>query len=524
MKQSRHLMFFLSAVLTIAASAAPPVPPDTYLSDSAAARFLDQSTWGTTPQSIQTLKEMGLKQWFDWQFSSWDSDLPDQVLLNAAGNANTNLIPVQTAFLDNAITNQDQLRQRVAFALSQLWVVSQDTVTPAYAIPPYWRIFRENAFGNYRDVIRAVTVSPAMGRYLNMANNNKANAAKGTSANENYAREMLQLFTLGLVQLNPNGSAVVDKNGVPVPTYSETTVTNLAKALTGWTYPTAPGATPKNNNGVYYFGEMFPVAVNHDATAKTIFGNVSIPAGQTADNDLNSVIDTLMAQPTMAPFISRQLIEHLVTSNPSPDYIQRVSEVFSDNGEGRSGDLRAVITAILLDPEARAGDDQPLDVTRNFGHLREPILFISSLLRGLNATVTDVNTLYSRTSALGQDIFRAPSVFSYFSPNFRTEGLVGPEFQIYSTQTSAKRNDYVYTAVFGTLDKGTAVDLSPFVEANSTPEHLLDLISGVFLHGAISPDLYAAARGAAVANKASLDQVKAALYVVLTSTEYQVIH
>jgi len=198
--------------------------------------------------------------------------------------------------------------------------------------------------------------------------------------------------------------------------------------------------------------------------------------------------------------------------------------VFADNGEGRSGDLRAVIIAILLDPEARAGDDQPLDVTHNFGHLREPILFMTSMLRGLNATVSDASTLYSRTSALGQDIFRAPSVFSYFSPNFRTEGLLGPEFQIYSTQTSAKRNDTVYAAVYGTLDKGTAINLAPFVDANSTPEHLLGVISDVFLHGAISSDLYKASHTAAVANKASLDQVKAALYVVLTSTEYQVMH
>ena len=180
------------------------------------------------------------------QFSAPLSDLPDQPILASDGKSNNNLGPVQAAFFQNAVTGQDQLRQRVAFILSQIWVVSQVSVHPAYAFPPYWRIFRDNAFGNYRDIIKAVTLSPAMGTYLNMANNNKANAAKGTAANENYARELMQLFTLGLTELNPDGSPVLDANQNPVPTYDQSVVTNMAKVLTGWTYPTAPNATAKN--------------------------------------------------------------------------------------------------------------------------------------------------------------------------------------------------------------------------------------------------------------------------------------
>ena len=173
-------------------------------------------------------------------------------VLDSAGKSNNNLAPVQAAFFQNAVTGQDQLRQRVAFALSQIWVVSATSgVSQAYAYPPYWRIFRDNAFGNYRDLIKAVTLSPAMGRYLNMANNNKGNPALNTSANENYARELMQLFTLGLTQLNPDGSPVLDQNKNPVPTYDQTVVTNMAKVLTGWTYPTAPGATAKANNPAY---------------------------------------------------------------------------------------------------------------------------------------------------------------------------------------------------------------------------------------------------------------------------------
>src|SRR5579885_1512187 len=296
------------------------VEPD-LISDRAAARFLDQATWGPTENSIRQLQRMGIKRWLDWQFSLNTSDIPDQSILAANGNTNTNLVPVQAAFVQNAITGEDQLRQRIAFALYEIWVVSQIGTPPAYAYPPYWRLFRDNAFGNYRDIIKAVTLSPAMGNYLNMANNNKANPARGTSANENYARELMQLFTIGLVQLNADGTPVLDQNQNPVPTYDQSVVTNLAKALTGWTYPTAPGARPASNNPAYYFGQMFAVQANHDTTAKKIFNGITIPAGQTAEQDLDSVLNALMGHPTMAPFISQQLIQHLVTSNPSPDYI-----------------------------------------------------------------------------------------------------------------------------------------------------------------------------------------------------------
>src|ERR1700678_2607386 len=223
---------------------------------SAAARFLDQATWGATPASIAQLRQLGIDNWLNAQFALNTSNIPDQPLLTSAGKNNDDIHPVQAAFFQNTVTGQDQLRQRVAFALSQIWVVSASGLPLAYAYPPYWRIFRDNAFGNYRDLIKAVTLSPAMGRYLNMANNNKANASKGTAANENYARESMQLFTLGLTQLNLDGSPVLDSSGNPVPTYDQTVVTNMAKAFTGWTYPTAPGATAKTNNPAYYMGQM----------------------------------------------------------------------------------------------------------------------------------------------------------------------------------------------------------------------------------------------------------------------------
>ncbi len=490
------------------------------MTERAAARFLDQATWGPTADSIAQVAQMGIDKWLDAQFAATPSDLPDQPLLSVTGTTNTNLTPVIGVFYLNAVSGSDQLRQRVAFILSQIWVVSQVSVQPAYAFPPYWRIFRDNAFGSYADIIKAVTLSPAMGTYLNMANNNKANPTTGTAANENYARELMQLFTLGLTELNPDGTPKVDSTNTPIPTYNQSVVTNLAKALTGWTYPLTPGATAKNNNPAYYFGQMYAVEAEHDTTSKAIFNNLTIPAGQTAEQDLNTLIVDLMQQPTMAPFVSTQLIQHMVTSNPSPAYVQRVSQVFSSTG----GDMKSVITAILTDPEARAGDDAAAPVNQNFGHLREPIVFMTDLVRGLNGTVTAANSLNNYSSELSENLFNPPTVFSYFSPlNQVPGGLLGPEFQIYSTQTASYRANVVSTALYGSLDTTTALNLTPFVDLAKNVDEMVQYIGRVFVHNNMSSNLRQQAIDAANAQSTATAKAQAALYVVLTSSEYQVI-
>ena len=286
------------------------------------------------------------------------------------------------------------------------------------------------------------------------------------------------------------------------------------------TYPTAPGATAKTNNPAYYFGKMFAVETEHDTTAKAIFNNLTIPAGQTAEQDLDALIDDLMEQPTMAPFVSQQLIEHLVTSNPSPAYIERVSRVFSSTG----GDLKSVIAAILTDSEARAGDAANAPVNASFGHLRESILLLSNMARGLNATVGATNSLNKYANELGENLFNAPSVFSYFSPQYRIAGgLLGPEFQIDSTQTASDRADIVNTALYGALDSTTKLDLSPFVAKANDVSSLLDYIGYVFLHSTMSSALTQAAGSAAMAQSTAAAKAQAALYVVLTSSEYQVV-
>ncbi len=262
------------------------------LSDRAAARLLDQAAWGPTPADIQQVQQLGISGWLNQQFRTPPSYLPSQPILNSNGQSNTDFTPLQSAFFQNAVTGPDQLRQRVAFALSEIWVVSGVTVRPAYAWPPYYNLLLDNAFANYRDLMKAVSLSPAMGTYLNMANNNKGNPIKGTAANENYARELMQLFTVGLSQLNPDGAPILDANGNPVPNYTQAVVTDTARALTGWTYPAAPGAASKANNPAYYIGQMIPVETNHDMTSKVIIGGTNHPPNQTAEQRISTRYST----------------------------------------------------------------------------------------------------------------------------------------------------------------------------------------------------------------------------------------
>jgi len=223
--------------------------------------------------------------------------------------------------------------------------------------------------------------------------------------------------------------------------------------------------------------------------------------------------------------VSQQLIQHLVTSNPSPQYIARVSSVFQNDGQGVTGNLQAVITAILSDPDARAGDDPTAVVNLTFGHQREPILFLPNILRGLNATLSSNSAVYYDTSELSESLFEALSVFSYFSPQYRIQGgLLGPEFQIYTTQTAANRAGIVYAILYGQIDKGTTVNLTPFVQQAGNTSSLLSYIGSIFLHGSMSPALTQAATDAANAATTPLAKTQAALYVVLTSAEYQIIH
>ncbi len=285
-------------------------------------------------------------------------------------------------------------------------------------MPPYWNALAKDSFGNWRTLMEDMTLSPAMGLYLNMIQSNKP--AAGQIANENFGREMLQLFSTGLVLLNQDGTPQLDGSGNPMPVYTEAQVEAFARAYTGWTYAGAGGAAPAKfpNYTANYDSPMAPVEANHDTTTKTLLNGTVLSAGGSARADLKGALDNIFEHPNLPPFVSKQLIQHLVTSTPTPAYVARVAAVFTDNGKGVRGDMQAVLRAILTDSEARAGDT---NAVFDGGHLREPMLYLTSVLRGLGyaSTNADATNLYAYaalsgyTAPLGEQPFRSPSVFNF---------------------------------------------------------------------------------------------------------------
>src|SRR5205085_9623127 len=280
----------------------------------------------------------------------------------------------------------DQLRQRVAFALSETLVVSINSAglgNAPFALPAYDGVLVRDAFGNYRQLLEDITLNPAMGAYLNMLQNDKANPARGTSPNENYARELMQLFSIGLYNLNLDGSLTLSSSGFPIATYGQNEILGTAAVLTGWTYAQPGAANPVFFPGAQDWRDpMINIASHHQTDAKTILNGVFIPANQSAAQDLKMMLDTIFNHPNVGPFICRQLIQRLVTSNPSPGYVYRVASVFNDNGQGVRGDLKAVVRAILMDYDARVG----FAAAQGAGHEREPVIRLTNLLRAFNAT------------------------------------------------------------------------------------------------------------------------------------------
>jgi uncharacterized protein (DUF1800 family) len=503
----------------------PPV-----ISYSAAARFLDQAAWGGDAATIADVQSVGFINYLAEQFNAPISPYPDPATTGFT------LSQVQARFFSNAVQGVDQLRQRVAFALLNEFVVSAvEENTPAQLVP-YLQILQKDAFGNFRQLMEDVTLSPTMGEYLDMRNNDKADPTTGTAANENYARELMQLFTIGLYQLNQDGTMQLDSSGNPIPTYDQSTIQNFAKVYTGWTYPTKPGATLQKHNPAYYIGPMVPFEANHDTTSKTLLNGLVDPAGLTAAQDLKFALDDIFAHQNVAPFVSKQLIQHLVTSNPSPAYVARVSAVFNNDGSGVKGNLAAVVMAILLDPEAREGDDNPSLTPPAGGKLREPVFFLASMLRGLGAAVNDTNTLAGFATNLGQQLLYPPSVFNYFPPGYQipptiTGGatLLGPEFLLESPSNGVTRYNTVSSLIYGTQNAGTVIDLTPFANLGNTPASLMSAVSNAFFYGQMPAAMQTAIESATTAitgttAAAAKARAQAALYLGLSSAYYNVEH
>jgi uncharacterized protein (DUF1800 family) len=496
------------------------------ISPNVADRFLEQTTFGPTPALVAQVQQSGLQAFLTNQFAMAATPYADPAMTE------TSLGPLQQRFFVQTLTAQDQLRQRVAFALSQIFVIAGDKITDPTAFTNYLRLFENDAFTNYRQIMKDVTLSPAMGHYLDMVNNDKP--ATGQHANENYARELMQLFTIGTALLNEDGSLQLDSSNNPIPTYTQAQVQEFALAYTGWTYPTMPGATQQKHNPAYWTGAMVAMDSNHDTTSKQLlqYTNAAsgglLPGGQSAAQDLDGAIHNIFNHPNLPPFISRELIQHLVTSNPSPAYIQRVSEVFKNNGASVRGDMKAIITAILLDPEARRGDDSTT-ANAGDGHLQEPILYITGLLRAFGAASDGAN-LSGQGGGMGQNALFPGSVFNFFSPNFVIPGtsLYGPEFQILTTATTLNRANFVNTFVFGSLGSTTTVNFDSYASQASNPGALLDSLNTLMLHGTMTADmktsLLTAMQAVPAGTNQALQQAQTAIYLIGTSSQYQVQH
>ncbi|MBX3245173.1 MAG: DUF1800 domain-containing protein [Acidobacteria bacterium] len=524
-------------------------------------RFLEQATFGATPALDQRLRRIGLRTYLAEQFSapypSPNNPYPD-IELKSTDSSNVTIgcgmyplgperdncwryyytmYPVQNWFMKEALYGDAQLRHKVAWALSQIWVISGagGSTQQASWMIAYHKLLSQHAFGNYRDLMRDVTLNPGMGNYLDMARSRRQ------SPNENYAREILQLFTVGLFMLNQDGTLVLDSNGDPIPTYSQEDVENFTKVFTGWSFcnQTCPSSAPGIVN---YKDPMILTQGNHDVTAKTLLDypnavNRNIEPNLDGSVELEKALDNIFYHPNVAPFVSKLLIQHLVTSDPTPAYVGRVSSVFNNNGSGVRGDLKSVIRAILLDPEAR-GD---VKTDPFYGKLREPVQFMTNILKAFNVGSADLlqqsdGVLTNLTNPMGQNPFNSPTVFNYYSPDYVVPGtaLLGPEFGLMTTGSSVARANAVNTMVYSRLTVsvptrplGTSInlaDMDALATADPTGNLLLDELDHRLLHKTMSPQMRALILPAFTAVSASNPRARAqaAIYLVATSSQFQV--
>lgn len=512
---------------------------------SEAGRLLEQTTWGPTESLLDHVQQIGTSAWIEEQLATAPTGYPvypyypttaPPDCINVPGDPNQqcsrdnySLFQVQLRFFQNAMTGQDQLRQRVAFALSQIFVVSGNEVAMAYAGGDWNQMLVDNAFGNYRDLMYQVTLNPVMGRYLDMVNNDKPSANGTIQPNENYARELLQLFSIGTIKLNADGTPML-VNGATAPTYSQDEIEGFAHVFTGWTYPTLPGGTLIRHNPTNYRGPMEAYPGNHDIAQKILLNGTVLPARDDPNADLNAALDNIFQHPNIAPFVCQRLIQHLVSSNPSPAYVGRVAAAFLDNGSGVRGDLAAVVRAILSDPEAR---DASL-LTPASGKLKEPVLLMLNIIRALNGQ-SDGVYLRSQATSMNQNVFYAPSVFNYYPPDYQLAGtsLLAPEFAILNSSTALTRSNFVNTVVYTTLvapdpsvlnATGTSLNFANLQALAGDTAAMVEKLNEVMMHGSMSQAMKDAIVTAVNAQSATdtLARARCAAYLVATSAQYQV--
>ncbi len=532
---------------------APPAPPAVSLTNvtaTDAARFLTQATFGPRKAEIDSLTGGSISAWFDAQLTipaslhrpaelaEWNAQKADAA---AAGrdpaDVQNALAFRRRAWHQVVLAAPDQLRQRVAFALSQILVISDDPFGNGQTegIANYYDILVNGAFGNFRTLLENVTLNPIMGSYLSSLRNAKADPVAGTFPDENYAREVMQLFSIGLVQLQPDGTLKLDAQGLPIPTYTNTTITEVAKVFTGWGYFNLTAGATNNLNQFRgaradYINPMMLYAVAHENAAKDIRPvlGAAIPANLGGTEDLKRMLDALFNHANCAPFISRQLIQRLVTDNPSPAYVYRVAQKFENNGSGVRGDLAAVVRAILTDYEARstAVYDDP-----GYGKLKEPLLRFTALVRGFNAASASGRNSIEVYGALNQGALESPTVFNFFEPGYvypgplAAAGLVAPEFQITNDTTAVTVPNYLRDTIFrapNLTGMNLVLDLTAEQALVGNVPALLDRLGLVLAQGQLSAGTRAritTALAALPATASALERAQTAVLLVATSLD-----
>ena len=487
-------------------ASAMPTAPGLLLTQAQkdAFRFLRQSTFGPTQALMDHVVDVGKATFLDEQFALPPTPYPDVLITKP------NMELVSEQFFQNAMTGQDQLRQRVAWALSQIFVTSAAKVDNTHAMVPYIRMLEARAFDNVKDIMRDVSLSPAMGEFLDLVDNKKANLETGVLPNENYAREWMQLFAIGLVELNDDGTPMP---GNPV-TYTQADIADMARALTGWTYGDKVAGNPTKTNKAFYDGPMEPVDRYHDTGQKTILGE-NFPAGQSTQEDFDHALSVVFNHHNVGPFLVRQLIQKLVSSNPSPAYIRDVVGVFNNNGQGVRGDLKAVVRAILLHPEASS----PAAVK-----FPEPALFLTTVCRVLCGNIVDHPFMSDFSESMSQRIWFAPSVFNYYSPNYRAGNIFAPELQIWTTATAMTRANWVASLVSGGFGSDVTLNLGPFNAVAADPNALLDTVNSLLAGGTMPSDARAAILQALASSRSNKERVQTAIYLTAASMQYQVEH
>lgn len=544
--------------------------------DRSAARFLNQATFGANRSSIDELVDLGTREaWIERQMDLQQTPASDiSTYVKANGSRSTGTVR-DYPWMYNALNAPDQLRQRVAFALSEIFVISDLDYSlqtgGQYGVAGYYDMLSEHAFDNFRDLLERVTLHPAMGIYLGMVGNQKADAANNIRPDENYAREVLQLFSIGLNQLNTDGSVITDNNGEPCATYDNNIITNFARVFTGWNFADTNPVDwiPSNYTASDIESPMIHFADFHDANAKTLLNNTSaksntgcrpitngtyLPASGSstaASIDMDAALNNIFNHPNVGPFIAKALIQRFTTSNPSASYIARVAEVFNNNGQSIRGDLAAVIKAILLDNEAMAG----VEANAQFGKLREPLMLQTQLWRAVkiveggyadNPDVEDddsyrYKTYTTRSTTLeetwGQAYLRSPSVFNFFLPNTPlpkvTEELLSPESQLYTEGSIALVNEDFYEQIYYQTNLNADVkpyilsmDVSELLDLANEPSLLVEHLNLVLLGGQMHPELIAtltdlvSSHGDTSAGRGQA--VTECLFIITTSPAYRV--